>query len=99
MAVAVHERLALYWRQLEIRHVSFEKLGQHVRAVAQPPRIFVVRQKPDQLVTENRNATRLQAHDWNTGPKVRPQAIEHLPQQRLGGIEHAEIVKRTAAAQ
>ncbi len=62
-------------------------------------RPFIIREEIEHFVAKDGSATRLQHNNRNFRFDFRGQGIKRSQQQPLGTIQHAEIVKRTAAAQ
>jgi hypothetical protein len=53
----------------------------------------------DEFVAENGNATRFEADDGDASFDFGGKFVEDLKQERLGAVEHAEVVERAAAAE
>jgi hypothetical protein len=53
----------------------------------------------DEFVAEDGNATGFEADDRNAGFDFGREFVEDLKQERLGAVEHAEVVERAAAAE
>src|SRR5688572_6567017 len=99
MTVAVQQDAAVEnWRP-EIRRVPLEEFAQQERLPAQLVGARIARKQIAKLVAKNRRAARLEHHNWDAGVDLWTEMIHHSLQVSLRAVEHAEVVKWTAAAE
>src|SRR6266480_6770101 len=79
MAMPMHHGLAVKLRELVMLRLFFKKFAEQGCLLAKPLCIFVIGEKINQFITEDRNTTWLQANHRDTLLHLRSQRIEYFP--------------------
>jgi hypothetical protein len=97
--MSVDNGAALEPRPLELVRVAHEELAEVEHLRLGLVRAFVVRQQANGFVAEDGDATRLEADNLSTALEFGSEHVKRAEQERLGAVEHSEIVERTTAAE
>ena len=99
VTVAVKDGFAIKPRQWNMLGAGFEKFAEQEGLARQGLGEFVVGKEIDEFVAEDGDAAGFEADDGYSGFDFRREFVEDLEQERLGAVEHAEVVERAAAAE
>lgn len=99
MAVAVKKSAAVELRDRKVRSVFFEEFAEQECLARKSLSTLVVREEIEEFVTENGDATGLEADDRDTGRDFGRERMEDLKKEGFGAIEHTVIVEWASAAE
>src|ERR1700680_243007 len=99
VAVPLHQGFTAQLWKLVVLYLPFEKFTQQESLLAEPPGIFIVGEKIEHLIAEDRHTAWLQSYDRHTCGNLWLQGVKNLTQQPLSGSKHTLVIERTSATQ